>query len=92
MDSYWDISGLTARSILLGEDMASNVSSASNSSARLLEDRLRTLLVDLVNSAVGTFHRWPNVPFLQCMDVGLQSVAMVVGVPFQSPSYEFGIA
>lgn len=66
--------------------------SASDSLASLLEDRLGTLLVNLVDSAVGAFDRWTNVPLLQGVDVGLQSVANMVGVPLESTTDEFGVA
>lgn len=89
--AYWNVAGLTTRGVLLGENMATNVSSASDFLASLLEDGLLTLLVNLVDSAVRTLNRWANVPLLHGVDVRLEAVASMVGVSLQSAADEFGV-
>lgn len=72
--------------------MTSDVGSATHFLARLLEDGLGALLMNLIDSAVGALHRRPNVPFLQRVDVRLESIAGKVGVSLQSAANELGVA
>lgn len=71
--------------------MASNVRSASDSLASLLENSLRALLVNLIDPTIGTFDRWTDVPFLKCMNVGFESVTLVVWVDLQRSTDEFSV-
>lgn len=83
---------MASRGVLLGQHMASDVSSASDPLASLLEDGLRTLLVDLVHSAERSLDGRADVPLLHGMNVGLESIAGEVWVSLESTADKFSVA